>query len=261
VLNNAVNIAGSMLVGSVTIRLYGDAILAVVTTALTFGIILFAEILPKSIGIHYSQRLAIPVSLAVSYLMVLMFPVIWLLEQFTRLFKRGERKIGTEQQIRSLVNLGRRAGHIESDESQLVHRAFILNDKTAQDIMTPLKDIISVHKNETISQAAKKVFRENHSRFPVFGNAIHDIEGVVMSYDILQSMIEGKGDMHVATIIQPCLIVDASENADALLCLFRDKKRHLAVVQDNGHTIGIVTLEDVLEELVGDIEDEMDVRE
>jgi len=261
VLNNIVNIAGSILVGSMTIRLFGDAILAVVTTSLTFGVIIFSEILPKSLGMHYSHRLAIPVAIVVYYLMMPLFPLIWLLEQFTQIFKKGERKIGTEQQIRSLVNLGRRSGHIENDEGQLVHRAFILNDKTAHDIMTPLKDVISVTRGETIDEAAKKVFRENHSRFPVFGNSIHDVEGVVMGYDILQAVTEGNKNDHIGTIVQPGLIVSEDRQCDELLVLFRDKRQHQAVVQENGKTVGIVTLEDVLEELVGEIEDELDARD
>ena len=260
VMNNIVNIAGSIMVGNVAMRLYGSAQLAIVTTGLTFGVIIFSEILPKSLGMHYAHHIAIPVSMIIRLLMLLLFPFIILLEMMTNLFKKGERKIGTEQQIRSLVTIGRRAGHIESDEGQLIHRAFILNDKKAKDIMTHLKDIISVSYGETVGEAAKKVLKENHSRFPVFGDSIHDVEGVVMAYDILQALAEDNDDDHISTIVQPALTVLNTMRSDEMLALFRDKRKHIAVVQENGKTIGLVTLEDVLEELVGEIEDEFDAR-
>ena len=262
IMNNIVNIVGSVLVGNRVLHLYGDAMLAITTAALTFSVILFSEILPKSLGIHYAPRIVILVAFPIRALTIALLPVIVLMEKMTNLFKRGEaRKVGTEQQIRSLATLGRRAGHIESDEGQLIHRAFILNDKTAHDIMTPLKDVVYLEENEKIGEAVKEVFRENHSRYPVAGSSINDIRGVVMSYDILQAVVEGRGGKKVRTIMEPTLVVSAGTRGDRLLMLFRDKNKHQAVVQEDGKTVGIVTLEDVIEELVGEIEDERDARE
>jgi len=208
IMNNIVNIVGSVLVGNRVLHLYGDAMLAITTAALTFSVIIFSEILPKSIGIHYAHRVAIPVAFPIRALTTVLLPVIVLMEKMTDLFKRGEaRKIGTEQQIRSLATIGRKAGHIESDEGQLVHRAFILNDKTAHDIMTPLKDIVYLEEGEKIEEAVQKVFRENHSRYPVAGRSINDIRGVVMSYDILQAVVEGQGKKRVRAIMEPTLVV------------------------------------------------------
>ncbi len=261
VMNNVVNIVGSILVGNVAMRLYGSAQLAIVTTGLTFGVIIFSEILPKSLGMHYAHHIAVPVAVVIRLLMFLLLPFISLMEMMTNLFKKGERKIGTEQQIRSLVTIGRRAGYIENDEGQLIHRAFILNDKKAKDIMTHLKDIISVSYGDTIGEAAKKVLKENYSRFPVFGDSIHDVKGIVMAYDILQALAEDNNNDHISTIVQPALTVSNVMRSDKLLALFRDKRMHLAVVQENRKTVGLVSLEDVLEELVGEIEDEFDARE
>lgn len=262
IMNNIVNIIGSVFVGNRVLNLYGDAMLAIVTAALTFGVIIFSEILPKSLGIHYANKIAIPVAFAIRALTMALLPIILLIEAMTNFFNRGEgRKVGTEQQIRSLATLGRRAGHIESDEGQLIHRAFNLNDKTAQDIMTPLKDIVYLKESDTIKKAAQQIVREDHSRYPVIGSSINDIRGVVMSYDILQAMMEERGNKKVQTIMAPTLVVPASARGDRLLMLFRDKHKHQAVVQEDGKTIGLVTLEDVMEELVGEIEDERDVRD
>lgn len=259
--NNVVNIMGSILVGQLVIELYDDAILAVISTGLTFGIIIFSEIIPKAIGIHYAERIGLLLSPFIFVLTTIMLPVILVLEWVTNLFRHGERKVGTEDQIRSLVTIGRKQGHIESDEGQLIHRAFILNDKTAADIMTPLKDIIAVNTDDTIGQAWKKIDHESHTRFPVFGTAVHDIQGMIIKQDVLQSLYEKRGGDNITSISRDALVVESNIHSDELIALFRDKNIHLAIVQEGSRTVGLVTLEDVLEELVGEIEDETDVED
>jgi putative hemolysin len=257
-LTNTINILGPILAGKKAVEIYGDTVIGVITAILTFGTIIFSEIIPKSIGAFYApviSRVAAPIILALIYAL---YPIVVALAWVSRLFQSGERRIGTESQIRSLVTIGRRAGYIESDEGQLIHRAFILNDKTAADVMTPLKDIISVDATATIRQAADRVFRNACSRYPVFGGSIHDVEGMVMSRDILEALSDGNDGEPVSSIIRPALTASADMRSDELLLLFRDRHIHLAIVQDKGKTIGLVTLEDVLEELVGEIEDEMD---
>ena len=261
IITNTINILGPILVGQKAIQLYGSTVIGIITAVLTFATIIFSEIIPKSIGAHRApqiSRLSAPAILACIYLL---FPLVWILEKVADAFKTEDLKVGTEAQIRALTQLGRRAGHIESDEGQLIHRAFILNDKTAGDIMTPLKDVIGVSQEDTIRDAADKVMKHSYSRYPVFGSAIHDIEGLVMSKDILEAITEGKDTQSVKVIMRESLLVDINKPCDELIVLFRDKHIHLAIVQDDDHTVGLVTLEDVLEELVGDIEDEMDVED
>lgn len=257
--NNIVNIVGSIVVGQLVINLYGDAVLAVITTGLTFGIIVFSEIIPKSLGIHYAERISILCAPVILVMTTVMLPIIVALEWVTNLFKHGERKVGTEEQIRSLVTIGRKKGHIESDEGQLIHAAFILNDKKAADIMTPLKDIIGVNTEDDITGAWEKIDHESHSRFPVFGTSINEVEGVILKQDVLQALYEGKESDNVLSIVRDALVVESSVQSDELLTKFRDENKLLAVVQEDEHTVGLVTLEDVLEELVGEIEDETDV--
>ncbi len=260
--NNVVNIVGSILVGQLVIELFGDAILAVITTGLTFGIIIFSEIIPKAIGIHYAERIGLLTAPFIMVLTIVMLPIIIALEWVTSLFKKGERKVGTEAQIRSLVTIGRRAGHIESDEGQLIHRAFILNDKKASDIMTPLKDIISLQVEMSVEEAWEKIKEDGHSRYPVFGVSIHELEGIVLRQDLLEALYEEKDHEFITTLARDGLVVSDDMPSDKLIAIFRDKSIHLAVVQDNeNHTVGLVTLEDVLEELVGEIEDEVDVED
>ena len=256
---NTVNVLGPILVGQRAIELFGSYIIGIVTAALTLGTIIFSEIIPKSMGAHYAptiSRLSAPVIVFLSWTL---FPVVYPLEKLANLFRTGRRVIGSEAQIRALVSIGRRAGHIESDEGQLVHRAFLLNDKRAEDIMTSLKDIVSIRSTTTIRKAADEVFRSTHSRYPIFGASMHKVVGLALSKDILEALIDGRDRELVATIKRDALVVPAHIPCDRLLMLFRDKHVHLAVVQHKGKTVGLVTLEDVLEQLVGEIEDEHDV--
>ncbi|MBU2213211.1 hemolysin family protein [Patescibacteria group bacterium] len=261
IFNNIVNIMGSIFVGQMVIKLYGDAVLAVITTGLTFGIIIFSEILPKSLGIHYSVKFSRAIAPFILSLTLLMYPLIFVLTKITRSLKHGERKVGTEDQIRSLVAIGRRAGHIEIDEGQLIHRAFLLNDKTAKDIMTPLKDIISLEIDSSIEEATEKVIHNPFSRYPVFGSSIHDVQGTVIGRDLLASYFENKEELDLSSVMREPLVIDANIHSDSLLILFREEEKHLAVVQEKGKTVGVVTLEDVLEELIGEIKDETDTKE
>ena len=127
--------------------------------------------------------------------------------------------------------------------------------------MTPLKDIVSIPEDATVRAAADTVFRHTFSRYPVFGTAIHDLKGLAMSHDILEALTEGKDNAPITSVMREALVVNASDRSDKLLMLFRDRHIHLAIVQDDGKTVGLVTLEDVLEELVGEIHDETDNEE
>ena len=258
IFTNTINILGPILSGRIAVQLYGDAAIGVITALLVLGTIVFSEIIPKSIGTHYAPRISRLAAPAIRLFMVLLYPIVVGLDRFSSFFKAGQRPIGTEAQIRSLVSIGRRAGYIESDEGHLIRRAFILNDRTAADIMTPLSDVIGFDETTTIREAATRVFHSAYSRYPVFGDSTDDIKGLIMSRDILQAVTEGREQETAGSICRPCLTAPASMPSDELLVRFRDAHIHLAVVQDGQTTIGLVTLEDVLEELVGEIEDEKD---
>lgn len=258
ILNNSVNIVGSIIVGQLVVERYGSAFLGVATTALTFGVIVFSEIIPKSLGIHYAHAYGLLVAPIIWVLMTMLYPLIALLVWLTNIFKSGERKVGTEEQIRSLVSIGRREGHIETDEGQLIHRAFILNDKTAGDAMTPLKDLIYIRDYKTVSQAWEKMQDHPFSRFPVVSESIHEVKGTLHKQDVLLALMEGRGDQPVPRLMRPSLVVNYDMQLDDLLFHFRDQSIHLAVVHQGDKTTGLVTLEDVIEELVGEIEDETD---
>ncbi len=259
VFTNTINVLGPILAGRKAQQLFGDAALGAIVAVLTFGTIVFSEIIPKSLGSHYAPiigRWAAPV---IRLLVLVLYPLVVPLEWFSNLLKSGKRRIGTEAQIRALARIGRRRGYIESNEGQLVQRAFLLNDKSAMDIMTPLKDVVAVGETDTVREAAAGVFLHAYSRYPVFGGSTDEIVGLVMTRDILKALVDGRGQDPVSTLCLDILTVPSETRSDELLVLFRDEHIHLAVVRDKHETVGLVTLEDVLEELVGEIDDEKDV--
>ncbi|QDU37354.1 Magnesium and cobalt efflux protein CorC [Maioricimonas rarisocia] len=259
IVTNTINVLGPILVGQKAVEIYGNTVIGVITAVLTLGTIIFSEIIPKSLGAHYAptiSRYAAPVIVGLWWGL---FPIVILLERMVVLLQRGERHIGTETQIRSLVKLGLQSGRIEPDESQLIHQAFLLNDRTAADIMTRRENVVTIPANATIREAAQTVFAHEFSRYPVLGEESDDIQGMVLSRQILARLADGSPDAPVKKLIQPVPRVPPDMRSDALLAMFRRRKVHLATVHDSGRLLGLVTLEDVLEELVGEIEDEKDV--
>lgn len=258
ILTNTINVLGPILVSREAFARFGPESLGIVTAVLTLGTILFSEIIPKAIGTHYAPligRMAAAPLMGIGLVLTpLVLPLAWL----SRLFTRGTRPIGTERQIRSLALLGRRAGHIESDEIQMIYRAFLLNDRMARDIMTPRDDIIAIPADSTVRQAADIVCRNRFSRYPVYRDSLDRVEGLVTGRDILEALAGKHDDDPITTIAHRALTVDAETASDELLVVFRDEHIHLAVVRDGKQTVGVVTLENVLEELVGEIEDETD---
>jgi putative hemolysin len=261
ILNNIVNIVGSILVGQMVINRFGSAVLGVITTALTFGIIIFSEIVPKSLATHYARyvsRMSAPWVVATNFVFL---PFSWPLEQLLKLISKGERTIGTESQIRSLVRIANRGGHIEQDEGQLIDRAFNLNDVKAGDMMTKREKIMALPETMTVGEAGPKIIKDPLSRFPIFAKNLDNITGIVLETEVLAAYIQGNLDQPLKNFARPPLFAHQAKKADDLLVLFRNKQTHMAIVQTKARkTAGLVTLEDVLEELVGEIEDERDAK-
>lgn len=255
---NTINVLGPVLISHQAFALFDAAGVMVVTIGLTLGTISFSEIVPKALGSHFAPLVARYSAPGILFGQKLLYPLVvglaWLLDWLTP----GIRPIGTEPQIRSLVRLGRQAGHIETDEEHLIHRAFVLNDRTARDIMTPIREVKAISASCVIAQAVAEIGRSEISRYPVFGSSVEDVQGILLSRDVLQTAVSGAMDAHVTSLMKRPLVVDSRAHSDDLLVLFRDERLHLAVVQEGGRTIGLVTLEDVLEELVGEISDEKD---
>jgi CBS domain containing-hemolysin-like protein len=260
ILNNLFNIGGSLIIGHLTSEVLNDAWLGVFSAFLTLFIILVGEIFPKNIG----QRNAIAVGLftagPINFLSKLLFPILWLVNQFSKLFNVSEENSTTsEAEIKMLIDLGSKQNQIEQDEQELLQNVFKLNDKQARDIMTPRVNIVALDADLTLDEQKDIIYNSSHSRLPIFREDYDTIIGFVLLREVLQALAEDKPGLKPEDFLHELATVREDTKVDSLLFIFKKKRVHIALVSDPFKgTSGIVTLEDVIEELVGEIVDETD---
>lgn len=260
VLNNLFNIVGSIIIGGIAAEVFGDAILGVFSGLLTFCVIIFAEILPKTLAEQYAEPIALFVAIPVRGLTILLSPLIWLLEKITAPFLNTTKRPTTnETEIKLMAAIGYQEGIIEEDEAEMIRRVFRLNDISANDMMTPRVALTALPADAIIETLRDDILASQHSRILVIGEDIDHVQGIVLKDELLAALIQGTGDRTISSLQRPVRFVSVAERADKLLQQFQNNREHLAVVVDEyGGVSGVVTLEDVLEELTGEIVDETD---
>ena len=260
ILNNIFNIIGSIIIGSLTTKILGDAWLGVFSGGLTFLIIVFGEIVPKTLSQRYAEPISLFIAIPIKFLTVIFTPLVWLVEHVTAPFVQGQ-KIPTtdEAEIKFLTNIGYQEGVIEDDEAEMIQRVFQLNDLNASDLMTPRIIITYLKGDQTLNECQEDIIKSQHTRILVIEDTVDNVTGLVLKDELLTAMIEGKGDRQINNLQRPVHFVPETNRADKLLKVFQENREHLAVVLDEyGGVAGVVTLEDVLEVLTGEIVDETD---
>jgi CBS domain containing-hemolysin-like protein len=260
ILNNIFNIIGSIITGSIATQVLGDRWLGVFSGILTFLIIIFGEIMPKTIGERYSEQIAILTAIPVTGISIAFTPLVWILENVTAPFTKGIKKPTTnEAEIKLLANIGQQEGIIQSDEAEMIQRVFRLNDVTASDLMTPQIMLTYIRGNLTLDEAKADIIASQHTRIIVIDESIDQVIGFALKQSLLTSMIEGSRDQKIADLTRKVRFVPEIIRADKLLKNFIESHEHLAVVVDEyGCVAGVITLEDVLEVITGEIVDETD---
>ena len=176
-------------------------------------------------------------------------------------FTKGKKLPTTnEAEIMFLTRIGYQEGVIEGDEAEMIRRVFRLNDKSAADIMTPRIATTYLYGDSTLAEVKSEIMASQHSRIIVIGDSIDDVIGVALKHELLKGMIEGKENQKIADLMREAKFIPETLRVDQLLKEFQKYRQHLMVVLDEyGGTSGVVTLEDVLEELTGEIVDETDL--
>ncbi|MTV27662.1 HlyC/CorC family transporter [Nitriliruptoraceae bacterium ZYF776] len=262
VLNNVFNIVGSTVVGATAASVLGSGAVGVVSGILTFLIILFGEIGPKTLGERFAEPIGLTLALPVRWLTVALTPLVVVLELLMRPITRGDRGPTTDEaQIRMLARIGRSEGVIEDDELEMLHRVFQLNDLRTDDLVTPRTTVTWLDAADPVADVRGSVVASPHSRIVVADGDLDRTVGVAFKHELLTALLDGDGGV-VGDHVHEVMEVPGSVRADDLLARFREARQHLAVVVDEfGGTAGVVTLEDVIEVLTGPIVDETDVRE
>lgn len=260
-----VNIGASSLATLVAIRLFGDKGAGIATGAVTFLVLIFGEITPKTYATQHAEGVSLFVARYVYYLTMVAEPIIKVLNFFSRLLIRllGDKgravvSTATEEEIRVLLNVGRQEGLIEEEEREMIDSIFDFDDTTVREVMVPRIDITAVSVEASFDELLDLVLDVGHSRIPVYRDTVDNIIGIVYAKDLLRYVRDGN-NVQVEKIMRPAYYIPENKKTNDLLQEFQQSKIHMAIILDEyGGTAGIVTIEDLLEEIVGDIQDEFD---
>ncbi len=268
--NNIINITASVLGAALAIQLWGPKKgIVLATLLLTAVILVFGEITPKTIAVHYAERVAFTLFRFVKLFMIILYPVVKILTLFTDLItgvlgvKDSQQSNGiTEEEIISLVAAGQEDGIIHQEEKTMIHGVFEFTDTVVRDVMVPRPDIVAVEKNISFAELIKIFQEEQFSRIPVYENSIDNILGVVHIKDLIFLALETHKDFNVCDYLRSTLFVPETKKVNELFKTMKKEKIHMAIVLDEyGSTAGLVSLEDLIEEIMGDIQDEHDSEE
>ena len=257
--NNIVNILSASLATILFVRLIGSAGVSVSTAVMTVLVLMFGEIAPKSIAREHPERIALAFSPALSFILKLLAPFIFLAgcwqKLIHRLFRPSSDRGITEEDLITIVTEAEHEGEIDEHEGELIRSAIEFNDLTAEDILTPRVDIIAVELHDDREKITRIFQQSGRSRVPVYEGNIDNIIGILHEKDFYRL---SKGTTLEQIMTDPLCVVTTT-GLSALLKLLQKTKNHMAVVMDEyGGVSGIVTMEDILEVLVGEIWDEHD---
>lgn len=260
ILNNIFNIVGSIVIAQIAESVFGDTLLGIFSGILTFLIIIFGEIIPKTLGERYAESISLLTALPVTGLTFIFRPMVWIMEKVTAPLIKGKKRPTTnEAEIKLLAKIGYQEGIIEDDEAEMIQRVFMLNDLTAAELMTPRIALTYVRGDLTLSECKREIIASQHSRIIVTEDSIDKVIGVALKHQLLTAMVEGKNNQKVADLTRKVRFVPETIRADKLLKAFLKAREHLVVViNEYGIVSGVITLEDVLEVLTGEIVDETD---
>ena len=259
--NNIVNIATASIGTVLFVRHYGDAGATISTVVVTVVVLIFGEISPKSLAKEHAEGFAMFSAPILRVLLVILRPLNFLFSQWKRLlnmiFHPSEDQGITEEELITMVSEAENEGGLDQHESQLIRSAIEFGDLEAGDILTPRVDIVAVEDSATMEEIAATFAESGYSRLPVYHKDVDDIVGVIHEKDFNAARYRGQTD--ISGCITPVHYTTANAELGALLRTLQKKKTHMAIVVDEyGGTEGLLTMEDILEELVGEIWDEHD---
>ncbi|WP_418965368.1 hemolysin family protein [Cetobacterium sp.] len=269
--NNIVNILGSSIATALAINIMGNSprSLAIVTAVMTVLILIFGEITPKIMAKNNSKRFSKLVIGPIYYFGILMKPIVKILMWTSILIGRilgvevkTENIMFTEEDLISFVNVGEAEGIIEEEEKEMIHSIVGLGETNAKEIMTPRTSMFAVEGNKTLDDIWEEMIEAGFSRIPVYEETIDNIIGVLYTKDVLNYLKEHSTDTQVKELVREAYYVPETKSIIEILQEFKSKKVHIALVLDEyGGIGGVLTIEDLLEEIVGEIRDEFDNEE
>ena len=259
-LNTIANTVGASIVGSLVYEVYGDPLVGIFSTAFTLMILIFSEIIPKTIGTNYWRSLAIPASVIIRGMIFITFPLVWVLERMQRLISSRSTQVSVSREdISAMVSVATEEEVIEKEEKKMIQNLLKLDELTAHEIMTPSAVVEMAEGSMTIKEFYDSDL--SHSRIPVYDEENDEyVIGYVLRQEILEKMAEDKFNTSLHDILRPIMTFTEDDSVADIWERLLEKKEHISVILDEyGSVRGIVTLEDVIETMLGqEIVDERD---
>lgn len=262
--NNLVNLSASSLMTSLVIQLFGNAAVGIATGILTLLILVFGEISPKTIATLHAEKLALRYAGVIHTLMIVLTPVIWAVNLLAICFLRlmgvnpdEKPEVMTEDELRTIVEVSHEEGVIESEEKKMINNVVDFGDAVAKDVMVPRIDMVFAEVNMTYTELLEIFRREKYTRLPVYENTTDNVIGILNMKDLL--MYDGEREFTVReNLRQPLYTYEFKKLAELMVEMRRTYNNLVIVLDEYGATAGLLTLEDMLEEIVGEIRDEYD---
>lgn len=259
-LNTIANTVGASIVGSLVYEVYGDALVGIFSTIFTLAILIFSEIIPKTVGSSYWRSLALPASAIISMMIFISFPLVWILEHLQRLISSNSNQISVSREdISAMVSVATEEEVIEKDEKKMIQNLLKLDEVTAHEIMTPSVVVEMVPGTMTIREFYDS--ENTHSRILIYDEENDEyVTGYVLRQEVLEKMAEDKFDSTLDDIIRPIMTFGEEDSVADIWEKLLEKKEHISAILDEyGSLRGIVTMEDVIETMLGqEIVDEKD---
>jgi len=260
-LNTIANTVGAASVGAITLIEFGSNWVAIMSGILTLCILIFSEIIPKTIGALYWKKILVPATFAVQVLIIMTYPLVVFLEFLSKWLAKAENedKVSREEVI-AMAELGEDEGTIEESESTVIENVLMLDDISVEEVLTPRSVIFAVNKTNSVREVLDKYNDIEFSRIPVYEDGLDNIIGIVRRHVLLKSKAEDQFDVTMGELAKPIHAVEENDSVGDVLDEFVKRREHLFMVKDQfGQVAGLITLEDAIETLLGvEIVDETD---
>ncbi len=262
--NNIVNIAAASIAATIAAELFGGSLALIGSTIMmTILILIFGEILPKSLAKEHAESYSLIISNVLYVLIKILTPVNFLFIQLKALVskifaKNNQLPSVTEEEIKYMLDISEEEGVIDKEERELLYHSMDFDDTVAEEVLTPRIDMVAIEVNQSIDEIKEVFFTERYSRIPVYKETVDNIIGILSEKEFLTHLVK-YNKVNIRELLREPLFVTESMKVSALLPQLQKEKIHMAIVLDEfGGTSGLITLEDILEEIVGEIWDEQD---
>ena len=266
--NNIVNISSSALATKMATDYFGDAGVGIATGIMTLLVLVFGEVVPKNLAAAHAEGWAMFVAPFIKLVSVILTPLVFLLTKLSdtvvRFSKKNEEEDPTitEDEFKILVNVGQEEGVFDESETEMINSIMEFDETYVKAIMVPRIDIVAVDVDDSINDALRLIIDGGHSRIPAYEESIDNIVGILYAKDIFEHLNANFDELKVKELIRDAYYIPETKKVSDLLNELRLKKVHMAIILDEyGGTNGLVTIEDLIEEIIGDIQDEYDVEE